>query len=162
INTVTVADAPLSVGPLAPPTVTEGQAFVNRTIFTFTDANPFATASDYFALVTLGDGHSLVLTSTPSARGQIVAGCAGFIVHLPYTYAEELSNQTFGVMVNDGDGSSIRASISNFNVADAPLTTGALTPPDSGGAATATFAGGLAAPAQLAFDAAGDLYVANL
>jgi hypothetical protein len=77
------------------------------------------------------------LTSTPSANGQIVANSGGgFDVQLSYTYAEELYLQTFSVTVTDNEGgsgvgprSSTSASTSSFSVADAALTTGALTPP---------------------------------
>ena len=50
------------------------------TVFHFTDANPAATASNYTAVVTRGDGTSVTLTSTPSANGQIVASAGGFDV----------------------------------------------------------------------------------
>ena len=106
--------------------VIEGQAF-SGTVFHFTDADPFATASDYTAVVTLGDGNSVTLDSSgvdsgpAGAGGQIVADAGGgFDVQLSYTYAEAFSNQTFSVQVTAADGATTGASTSNFSVADAP------------------------------------------
>ena len=53
----------LTAGALTPPVATEGQAFTNQTVFQFTDPNPNDTASDYTAVVTLGDGDSVTLNS---------------------------------------------------------------------------------------------------
>ena len=76
-------------------------------------------------MVTRGDGTSATLTSTPSANGQIVAHTGGgFDVQLSYTYAEELTNQTFSVQVSDAGGASASTSSSAFSVADAGLTAG--------------------------------------
>jgi hypothetical protein len=90
-----------------------GHAF-SGTVFHFTDGNPAATAGDYMAMVTLGDGHSVTLNSNgvvgsgpASAGGQIVAHASGgFDVQLSYTYAKALSNQTFSVQVVAMDGAS--------------------------------------------------------
>ncbi len=116
---------------LTPPPLVDGQALSNATDFHFTDADPNGTASDYTAVVALGDGNSVTLTSTPSANGQIVADAnGGFDVQLSYTYAEALTNATFGVTVNDVGGSTTSASTSTFNVAQAASLT---TVSDSGG-----------------------------
>src|SRR5207247_320967 len=80
------------------------------------------------AVVVLGDGNTLNLTSTPSADGQIVASGGGFDVQVSHTYAEELNNVTFGVTVTDNLATT-NASTSTFSVADAALHAGALTPP---------------------------------
>jgi hypothetical protein len=123
-------DLALTAGALTPPVATEGQAFSNVTVFHFTDADPAGTASQYTAVVTLGDGNTVTLTSTASANGQIVANAGGgFDVRLSYAYAEELSGKTFSVQVNDVGGATTSASTSTFSVADAGLTAGALTPP---------------------------------
>src|SRR5207302_1593737 len=87
-STFSVADAALTAGSFTPPVSTEGAPFSNTVVFHFTDADPNGTASDYTAVVTLGDGNSVTLTSTPSANGQIVASGGGFDVKLSYTYAE--------------------------------------------------------------------------
>ena len=64
----------------------------------------------------------MTLTSTPSSNGQIVANSGGgFDVQLSYTYADELSNQTFSVKVTDDGGQTTQASTSTFSVADALL-----------------------------------------
>jgi hypothetical protein len=126
-----VADYGLTAGALTPPVATEGKAFSGVTVFHFSDADPTASASEYSATVTLGDGNSVTLTSTPSANGQIVANAGGFDVQVAYTYAEELSGKTFGVQVTDAGGATTGSSASGFGVADAALTPGALTPPSA-------------------------------
>ena len=138
-STAAVADAPLTAGALTPPAATEEQAFSNVTVFHFTDADPNGTVGDYTAVVTLGDGNQVTLTSAASGNGQIVAHTGGgFDVQLSYTYAEELSNASFAVQVYDtGDGRTINnpsdsttsASTGAFNVADALLRVGSFTPP---------------------------------
>ena len=75
-------------------------------------------------MVTLGDGSTVTLTNTPSANGQIVASAGGFDVQLSYTYAEELTGQTFSVQVTDAGGSTTGASTNSFSVADASLVAG--------------------------------------
>src|SRR5207302_1282368 len=114
-----VADAALLPGTCTATVATEGAAFSNVVIFHFSDNDPAGTASDYTAVVTLGDGNTVTLTSTPSANGQIVASGTGFDVQLSYTYAEELTGQTFSVVVTDAGGSSTSASTTTFSVADA-------------------------------------------
>ncbi|MDB4872465.1 MAG: hypothetical protein JWL97_3469, partial [Gemmatimonadales bacterium] len=136
-STATVADAVLTAGALTPPVASEAQALSNATVFHFTDADTVATIGDYTALVTLGDGNTVTLSATPSSNGQIVANPnGGFDVQLSHTYAEELSNVTFGVTVTDNEGGSgtgtrgiASASTTTFSVADAALNAGALTPP---------------------------------
>jgi hypothetical protein len=125
---INVADAGLSSGAFTPPPAVEGAAFTNLVVFHFTDADPAAAVGDYSALVTLGDGTTVTLTSTVSASGQIVANGGGFDVQLSYSYAEELTNQTFSVVVTD-NASSANGSTSAFNVTDAALTAGTVTPP---------------------------------
>jgi probable HAF family extracellular repeat protein len=127
---VSVADAALTTNSFTPPVATEGAAF-SGTVLNFSDADPNATAADYTAVVTPGDGNTVTLTRAASANGQIAAhGDGTFDVNLSYTYAEEVSG-TFSVTVQDGGGASTGASVSNFSVADAALTAGALTPPSS-------------------------------
>ena len=157
---------------IAPPTLVEGQAFSDQTVFHFTDANSLATASQFTAVVTLGDGNSVTLgssgvvgTGPAGAGGQIVADAGGgFDVQLSYAYAEAFSNQTFSVQVTDEGGAPTGASTNNFSVADAPLTAGALTPPHGTGAAIVTTlvgtSGGLSGPTQSTYFN-GDLYVPN-
>jgi hypothetical protein len=142
-TTATVADAALTAGALTPPAATEGIAFGPTTVFHFTDADPSGAAGDYAATVQTGD---TTLTSTANPGNvQVVANTGGgFDVQLSYTYAEELSNQTFAVWVRDAGGASTAPSSTPFSVADAPLSpTGmAVTPvtgaPFSGVVATFT------------------------
>jgi uncharacterized repeat protein (TIGR03803 family) len=115
---------------IAPPELYEDQPF-SGTVFRFTDSNPQATASDYTAVVTLGDGNSVTLNSSDvvsgpaGAGGQIVADPnGGFDVQLSYTYTKALSYQTFAVKVTDLDGASTGASTSAFSVASStPIAT---------------------------------------
>jgi hypothetical protein len=131
-DTFGVADAALSssAADLTPPPATiEGQPFTAVPVFHFSDADPGASVDDFTAVVTLGDGNRVTLTSAgvigtppPGAGGKIVANSAGgFDVLLSYTYAEELTAATFAVAVTDHDASTGQ-SIDNFNVADAALT----------------------------------------
>jgi hypothetical protein len=129
-GSVNVADAGLTAGALTPPAATEGQALNNVTVFHFTDNDPAGTASDYTAVVVVGDGATVTLTSTPTANGRIVAHTGGgFDVQLSHTYAEELSGATFSVTVSDAGGASLGTVSGTLNVADAGLTAGAFTPP---------------------------------
>ncbi|HEY2838686.1 MAG TPA: hypothetical protein VGJ26_06045, partial [Pirellulales bacterium] len=122
-SSASVADAPLTAGALSPPAAIEGRAFTMVPVFHFTDANPAASAGDYTALVTLGDGNTVTLTSAASPYGQIVASPGGgFDVRLSYTYSQVLSNQTFGVVVTDGGGQTTGQSTGALSVAYAPLT----------------------------------------
>ncbi len=108
---------PLTAGALTPPTAFEALAFSNVTVFHFTDADPSAAASDYTAVVTLGDGNTVTLTSTPSANGQIVANPGGgFDVQLSYTYSTSFSNGVFGVQVTDAGGATTGAATNTFTV----------------------------------------------
>ncbi len=71
-----VADAPLTAGALTPPAATQDVAFSNVLLFHFTDADPNATAGEYTAVITWGDGNTSTVTSTAGAYGQIVADAA--------------------------------------------------------------------------------------
>jgi hypothetical protein len=115
-NTTTVADASLGAGALTPPNASAGAGFSNVTIFHFTDADPNGTASDFSAKVTLGDGNTVTLTSTPSTNGQIVANAGGFDVQLSYMYNTVFSGQTFAVNVTDVGGQTTGKSINNFSI----------------------------------------------
>src|SRR5262249_2055631 len=54
-NTIFVADAALLPGSLTPPLAFEGVAISNQTVFSFTDTNPSASASDFTVTVNTGD-----------------------------------------------------------------------------------------------------------
>jgi hypothetical protein len=114
--TVTVADATLTAAGVTV-TPTEGVSF-NGVVATFTDANSSATASDFTATITWGDG----ATST----GTVAAGASGgFTVSGTHTYAEEGSNN-ISVKIKDVGGATATAS-STAKVADATLTPTAVT-----------------------------------
>jgi hypothetical protein len=129
ISTFSVADAALSPGTLTPPTAIEGQPVTGAVLFHFSDANPDATAADFTATVTWGDG--TVEDNATSANVSVVANPGGgFDVVGSHTYGEDASGLTFTVTVQDqGGGPAISASNTSFSVADAALTAGTLTPP---------------------------------
>jgi hypothetical protein len=102
---------PMATG--SPLTATEGQAF-SGVVADFTDADPNATAGEYTATITWGDG-----TSSP---GTIQAGSGGFNILGTHTYAEE-GSYSIGVTITDVDNTSNGATTSSTaTVADAPLT----------------------------------------
>ncbi len=125
-----VADAPLTAGSLTPPSnPATGQAISNVKLFHFTDANPAATAADYTALISWGDGNTSTVTSTTSSSvGYVVADPAGgFDVYGSHTYTTGFSNGTFSVQVNDVDGASTQANADyEVDAADQQLTAGTL------------------------------------
>jgi hypothetical protein len=128
-STFSVTDATLTAGAVTPPTgAVEGAAVSNVVLLHFSDANPNATAGDFTAAVTWGDGTTE--SSATSANVSVVANPGGgFDVIGSHTYAEALSASTFSVAVADAGGATANATISTFSVADAPLTAGNLTPP---------------------------------
>ncbi len=134
-TTATVADGLLTAVSLTAPVATEG-ALWSGTVFHFTDAaGSYAKIADYTALVTLGDGTTVTLTSaTGNPNGQIVADGTGYDVNLSYTYAESIkasANATFSVKVTDAGGapSISMSTTAPFTVADAALTAVSLTAP---------------------------------
>ena len=99
-----VADAPLTAGALTPPAASQFVAFSNVLLFHFTDADPNATAAEYTAVITWGDGNTSTVTSTANAYGQIVADAGGFDVRGSYLYTQQLTGVTFSVQVTDSGG----------------------------------------------------------
>jgi hypothetical protein len=109
-------------GTLTPPDATEGVSFT-QTVFHFCDADSSDSIAAFSALVTLGDGNKVTLTSSPSANGQIVANTSGgYDVVLTYTYANYIlatAGASFGVAVTGNSGTtsaiandfSVRASL---------------------------------------------------
>jgi large repetitive protein len=131
ISTATVADAPLTPSG-ASITPTEGQAFSNVVVGSFTDANASAPVSDFTATIDWGDG------SPVTAASSIVStGGGGFDVHGGHTYAEE-GTYPISIAVAD-EGGSTATITSTASVADAPLTgpTGVSLMTDAGKALTA-------------------------
>jgi hypothetical protein len=96
-----------------PLTTTEGRAF-SGVVATFTDADPNATAGEYTATISWGDGSS--------SAGTIQGGSAGFSILGTHTYAEE-GTYPIGVAITDVDNSDNGATTtSSATVADAQLT----------------------------------------
>ncbi len=114
---------------------TEGQSF-SGPVATFTDPDAASTASEYSATIDWGDG------SAPSAG--TVSGSTGgpFTVSGTHTYADE-GTYSVHVTITDVDTASNTApATSTANVADAPLTAGALSltgGTEGSGPATASF-----------------------
>jgi hypothetical protein len=116
----TVTDAALSSNPqdLTVPAATEGVAFGPAVLLHFADANPMATAADFTATVTWGDGD----VESNGANVSVVAHTGGgFDVIGSHSYAEELTGATFTVLVTDKGGATTTQS-GRLNVADAALT----------------------------------------
>jgi hypothetical protein len=122
-----VADAALTTLGV-PVAATEGSSFTGVAA-TFTDANPGATAADFTATITWGDGHTSA--GTVSANG-----AGGFSVSGTNTYAEE-GSYGLGVQVTDVGGATAGAN-STAAVADAALTA---TPAPVSAAEGSTFTG---------------------
>src|SRR5204862_493094 len=81
-----------------------------------TAGDPNGTASDDTATVNTGDA-TLTSTANPSNVQVVASAGGGFDVKLSYTYADNFSNQTFGVVVTDHP-SSASASTASFSVAN--------------------------------------------
>src|SRR5207244_7474876 len=115
--TLSVADAGLAAGAFTPPVATEGAAFSNVVVFHFTDADPAGTADDYTATVVTGDA-TLTSAANPGSVQVVAHSGGGFDVQLSYTYAEELTGQTFSVSVTDHNATA-SARTGTFRVPDA-------------------------------------------
>jgi hypothetical protein len=96
---------------------TEGTAFTG-VVATFVDANPNATAADFTATITWGDGHTSTGTVTANATG-------GFSVTGSNTFADE-GNYSFSVKIVD-DGGTTDTIGAGVTVTDASLNASAAT-----------------------------------
>jgi hypothetical protein len=122
----TITDAPLSASGMTV-NPTEGNLFSGM-VATFTDADPFGTATDYLATINWGDGST--------SAGTIVANANGtFGVMGSHTYAEE-GSRAVSVTVRDTGGSNTVASATSMaTTLDAPLSgSGALVAATEGAA----------------------------
>lgn len=118
-GTATVADAPLAATPLAV-TATAGVAFTGPTA-TFTDGNSLATASDFTATISWGDG-----TTTP---GTVSASGGGFQVAGTHTYVLA-GVQTVTTTIHDVGGSTATAT-GTATISAGPATHFAVSAPAS-------------------------------
>src|SRR5262249_41743915 len=102
-----VYDAPLTARALTPPQhAAINQPINNALLFHFTDANPFAAASDFTASVDWGDQK---ISSSGDGTGtvSIVANVSGgFDVYGSHTYSQILNGGTLTVQVTDDGGAS--------------------------------------------------------
>jgi hypothetical protein len=112
---------------------TEGKAFAGQ-VATFSDIDTNATASDYSATVSWGDGSS--------STGTVTGGAGSFSVSGSHSYSEE-GSLPVAVAITDSDNASNSATTnSTAAVADAALVAGPaclLTSPRSYDGPTATF-----------------------
>lgn len=116
----------------------------NLTVATFTDADSAATAADYSATISWGDGTSTTGTIT---------GTSTFSVSGDHTYAEE-GTDSISVTITDVDDQSNSATVtSTASVADASLT--------AAPACSASTLGSYNAPTATFTDAAGSLGTAS-
>jgi hypothetical protein len=109
---VTVTDAALSATQTFTPTPIENTALSGASLFTFADANSYATSADFTAVVNWGDG-----TSESSASSSNVQIGGGYTVTGTHTYTEEATGLTLTVSVTD-DGGSSTSSSTTVNVSD--------------------------------------------
>jgi len=102
-STATIADAPLTA---AGTTLTSQTTQISgATLATFTDANPYGTASDFTATVNWGDG------SDPMPADSITATDGGFVVKGTHKYASG-GHYTVTVSIADAGGSATSATTS--------------------------------------------------
>jgi hypothetical protein len=95
----------------------------------FTDSDPTATAADFTATISWGDGfHDSSLNNSTSSAYVMADPSGGFDVLGAHAYYQPFRQGTFSVQVTDDGGASLSASNSRFGV-DAPLTAGTLTVP---------------------------------
>ena len=132
-HSLTVADAPLTMGTITAPVgfsaglpvpLTEGQT-ASLTVATFTDANPLATPGEFAATITWGDGH----TSDTSSGVTITQSNGSFSISGSHTYTD-MTVGAFGVSVKDIGGGESASGSASVTVADAALTM----PPAAGAA----------------------------
>jgi PKD repeat protein len=106
----------------------EGVSTGSVRVASITDSNPNATANQFTATITWGDG-------SLSAAGLVTANSrGGFDVSASHTYAEE-GNYAISIVINDGAGHSVTTS-GAARIADAALHAAAV--PVSGTAAAST------------------------
>jgi hypothetical protein len=132
-----VADAPLTAGPVVAFNGPEGMLLTNRTLGSFTDANPSALPTDFTATVDWGDG------TTPS-RATVVATSGGFSVVGEHEYADARVNgghNIFPVTVTVVDTGGARVQLTSAGaITDNPITlTGVLAPGSYYSASSAGF-----------------------
>lgn len=118
-----VADAPLrDVTGAKTYTSREGSSTGSQVLATFTDANPYASLSDFTPTVAWGG--TLTATSTPTVMLRFVSSTAKvstWQVLGDATYAHA-GKYTVAVSIQDVDGSSLVSKKVKFNVVNAPLT----------------------------------------
>jgi len=113
---------------------TEGQEF-SGAVATFTDPNPSAAASEYSATIDWGDG---------AATGGTISGPTSgvFTVSGKHTYSDEGTHNVLVTITDIDTAGNTATATSTANVADAPLTAGALSltgGTESSSATTASF-----------------------
>ncbi len=116
-GTVGVAEAALAdQSALAVYQATEGSASGDLVLATFSDANPYATAGDFGAVIHWGDG--------TSSTGTVQGGAGLFSVHGSHTYQEE-NAAGYAVTVDVAEDGGVHLTgigLSIVQVADAGLT----------------------------------------
>ena len=121
-GSASVAPAPLTAGTSIGLSATEGAQF-SGTVAKFSDANPQATAGNYTATITWGDGSTSAGTvSATGTTGQ-------FAVSGTHTFANA-GNGTTSVKVDAADGATVTVA-GSVSVADAALTAGSAATPSA-------------------------------
>ena len=131
IGELTVAQDPPITGKGTSVSATEGKSF-SGTVATFSDADSTATASQYSATITWGDG--------TTSSGSISGSLGQFTVNGSHTYAEE-GSRTITVTITDADTTSNSATATSAaKVADAALSATGVKPSLAGTKASGTVA----------------------
>ena len=110
-DTVTVVDAPLSGTGVA--VVTSEGAVFSGAVASFSDANAGATAADFTATITWGDGTTSIGT---------VTGTGPFTVSGTHTWAEESASPLVVTVAVTDDGGQTATVSDTVTVVDAPLS----------------------------------------
>ena len=135
-SSAVISDAPLTAGAAVALTPNTGQLLTDVVVATFTDANTFATASDFTAVIDWGDG-------SPNSLGAVLStGGGGFEVEGTHAYANPGSFATTTV-VTDVGGSVVTiggtATVTDLAVTGAVRNFTAVEGQDTGTIVLATF-----------------------
>jgi hypothetical protein len=96
-----------------------GHALTNATVATFTDANPFAAAGDFYGTINWGDGTTTVNFTAAS----VTASGANFVVKGSHVYTKT-GQYTVSVVIKDVGGADDKAQNTKVTVNLIPSAAG--------------------------------------
>ena len=123
-STATIGDPPLTSPTAIAQTYVEGKASGPIVLATFIDADPNATAHDWNAVITWGDGSPNTIATVVLAGGDPATGGNIFQVIASHTYPDENPAGAASVTITDTDDLANTPVVLplNVSVVDAPLT----------------------------------------